>query len=177
MGSLRFSWGVRFGFFGSSKVHFSVLKYRHMVQSFGIYSKVRFALILLNSTEENTRRPSLCLRCLNLFMHDPYFLTWIIRTDFFGDFVQFHAVYTKNIHKLEDFLGHIDVFVYWTIHILWFLSSFIAAILNLKLDFIFDLVSECNILIPWNINEKEIVLFDMLRPPASFQNQILRKLS
>ena len=44
-------------------------------------------------------------------MHDPYFLTWIIRTDFFGDFVQFHAVYTKNIHKLEDFLGHIDVFV------------------------------------------------------------------
>ena len=96
-------------FLGGSKVHFSVLKYRHMVQSFGIYSKVRFALILLNSTEENTRRPSLCLRCLNLFMHDPYFLTWIIRTDFFGDFVQFHAVYTKNIHKLEDFLGHIDV--------------------------------------------------------------------
>ena len=44
-------------------------------------------------------------------MHDPYFLTWIIRTDFFGDFVQFHAVYTKNIHKLEDFLGQIDVFV------------------------------------------------------------------
>ena len=95
-GSLRFSWGVRFGFFGSSKVHFSVLKYRHMVQSFGIYSKVRFALILLNSTEENTRRPSLCLRCLNLFMHDPYFLTWIICTDFLGDFVQFHAVYTKK---------------------------------------------------------------------------------
>ena len=152
-----------------------------MVQSFGIYSKVRFALILLNSTEENTRRPSLCLRCLNLFMHDPYFLTWIIRTDFFGDFVQFHAVYTKkNIHKLEDFLGHIDVCICIlkrqtkTIH---FLSSFIAAILNLKLDFIFDLVSECNILILWNINEKEIVLFDMWRPPASFQNQILRKLS
>ena len=101
-------------FLGGSKVYFSVLIYRHMVQSFGIYSKVRFALILLNSTEENTRRPSLCLRCLNLFMHDPYFLTWIIRTDFFGDFVQFHAVYTKNIHKLENFLGHIDVvFVYW----------------------------------------------------------------
>ena len=90
--------------FEGSLFGFEIQAYDSVGSRFGI---IRF-VPSLNSTDENTR-PGLFLKCLNLFMHDPYFLTWIIRTDFLGDFVQFHAVYTKNIHKLEDFLGHIDV--------------------------------------------------------------------
>ena len=121
----------------------------------------------------------LLLRCLNLFMHDPYFLTWIICTDFLGDFVQFHAVYTKkNIHKLEDFFRPLDVARQKSKSCV---ETNLCKLYNLVLLSYFEFEIRFYIwshvrvqyIDPMEYKWKRNRSFDMWRPPASFRNQIV----